>query len=578
MTVLWRHESVGYAAKRMLIAIFVIVGAFIGAVNGDIEGMFIGGLVGFAIANWIRSNAKHNALVARIAELEKRLVAGTVVVSEAALQTQSETQAPTPIVQPREPVIADPPSVEPARPRVDVTAPILPSAPAFDPIAAVRNFLFGGNTVVRVGIIILLFGVGFLVKYAADNAYLPIELRLLGAVLLGIALLVIGFRVREKRLAYAVSLQGGGIGIIYVVTFAALKIYDLIPASAALAIFIVLGVTTAILSILQDAIALAVLGIIGGFLAPILASTGSGDHVALFTYYAILNAGILGIAWFKAWRVLNLIGFTFTFVIGTMWGVTSYAPEHFESAQFFLALFFAFYAAIAVIYALKRPEQRGFIDTTLVFGLPVVTFALEVSLVVHTEWGLAIASIILAAFYVGVAALAYTIDKAHGRALAEAFTAIGLTFVTLALPFALNASWTAAAYALEGAGLVWVGRKQNRPLAEFAGVFLQFAAGFAFDTPGSVEITQPKLDAVYPYAFLRAVGALASAYFIRTRPTQVGGIAQGLLILWAIGWLTGGVVFDTLDHGQERHILVIGLTAIAIHAALLEAFASWRTW
>ncbi|MBC7794740.1 MAG: DUF2339 domain-containing protein, partial [Clostridia bacterium] len=591
----------------LIIGIPVLLGGLVGGAIDDAHGAFIGALVGYAIGHLIRGNSKHAALETRITSLETMLsqLRDTMAADWAERQsetTQTSTATVTgamtrdPLVlssdpapfdaSPRSPDIAtsaeayipgDPfqrrgvpakrQMSEDDRPIQRDLAAQSTATPNFEPFEKLRAFLFGGNTVVRVGIIILLFGVGFLVKYAADNAYLPIELRLLGAVLLGVALLVIGFRVRTQRLAYAVSLQGGGIGIIYVVTFAALKIYTLIPASAAFAIFVVLGVATAVLSIVQDAIALAVLGIIGGFLAPILASTGSGDHVGLFTYYAILNAGILAIAWFKAWRVLNSVGFAFTFIIGTAWGVTSYKPEHFESAQLFLALFFVFYAAIAVIYALRRPTaQRGFIDTTLVFGLPAITFALEVGLVVHTDWGLAVASVIIAAFYVLVATIVYKADKEHGRALAEAFTAIGLTFVTMAVPFALNASWTAAAYALEGAGLVWVGRRQNRPLAEVAGVFLQFAAGFTFDSTGAAEATQPVLGIFYPYAFLRAAGAIASAYFLRTRVSTISRVFQGVLVVWALGWATGGAVYDIDDHNLERYGVALVAGAIASHA------------
>ncbi|MFX5793580.1 DUF2339 domain-containing protein, partial [Acinetobacter baumannii] len=85
----------------------------------------------------------------------------------------------------------------------------------------------------------------------------------------------------------------------------------------------------------QDAAVLAFMGSAGGFLAPVLVSSGGGSHVALFSYYALLNAGIFAIAWFKAWRALNLLGFSFTFVIGSIWGATAYAPEHFASTEAF---------------------------------------------------------------------------------------------------------------------------------------------------------------------------------------------------------------------------------------------------
>jgi len=83
-----------------------------------------------------------------------------------------------------------------------------------------------------------------------------------------------------------------------------------------------------------------VIGVLGGFATPLLVSTGSGNHVALFSYYLVLDLGIAAVAWHRTWRSLNLIGFVFTFLIGTTWGVLKYAPENYLSAQLFLILFF----------------------------------------------------------------------------------------------------------------------------------------------------------------------------------------------------------------------------------------------
>ena len=110
---------------------------------------------------------------------------------------------------------------------------------------------------------------------------------------------------------------------------------------ARLGVFMVLiAALSAALAVLQGSPAFALLAITGGFLAPILASSGNGDHVVLFSYYVVLNAAILVIAWFKAWRPLNLAGFVFTFVIATLWGVLHYRPEDFATTEPFLILFF----------------------------------------------------------------------------------------------------------------------------------------------------------------------------------------------------------------------------------------------
>ncbi|MGX9079800.1 DUF2339 domain-containing protein, partial [Klebsiella pneumoniae] len=122
-------------------------------------------------------------------------------------------------------------------------------------------------------------------------------------------------------------LQGGAIGVLLLTIFAAFKRFDLLAPGFAFASSIALVAGLCVLAVVQNSRTLAVLGILAGFMAPLWLSTGSGNHVALFSYFALLNAGIFAIAWFKAWRLLNLIGFVGTFGIGFAWGLRSYTPE-----------------------------------------------------------------------------------------------------------------------------------------------------------------------------------------------------------------------------------------------------------
>jgi uncharacterized membrane protein len=145
----------------------------------------------------------------------------------------------------------------------------------------VRSWLFGGNTVVRVGVVVLLFGVAFLLNYAADQGWFPIELRLTGAALAGLGLVAVGVVLRDRRREYALTLQGGGVGIVYLTAFAAVNVYDLIGAGVGLAVMVVLVVIGAVLAVTQDARSLAVLASLGGFLGPVLVSRDA-SHVALF--------------------------------------------------------------------------------------------------------------------------------------------------------------------------------------------------------------------------------------------------------------------------------------------------------
>ncbi len=270
-----------------------------------------------------------------------------------------------------------------------------------DKIAAVvKGYFTSGNIFARIGIIILFFGVSFLLKYVSDRGFFPIEYRLIGVVIGAMFLLGLGWRLRHKNETYALLLQGAGIGILYLDIYAAFSIYQLIPPLAAFVLLFVVSMFSAALAVLQDSKSLAVLGFSGGFLAPILASSGSNNHVGLFSYYAVLNVAIVAIAWFKAWRELNLLGFAFTFIIGTVWGVLRYNSDKFSTSEPFLILFFVFYVLIAVLYALRQPPKlRGYVDGTLLFGVPLAASALQYYLVRDFEYGVSISSFVMGAFY-----------------------------------------------------------------------------------------------------------------------------------------------------------------------------------
>jgi uncharacterized membrane protein len=273
--------------------------------------------------------------------------------------------------------------------------PATPAEPNF-----IWKWLTGGNALVRVGIVILFIGVAFLVRYAAEHVDVPIELRLAGVALGAIVLLVLGWRLRERAGGYGLVLQGGGIGVLYLVVFGALKIWKLLPAELAFVLLVAIALASAILAVAQDSRSLAVAGVTGGFLAPILASTGSGSHVLLFSFYLVLDLGVLVIAWYKAWRALNLLAFAFTFGIGAIWGADGYRPEHFATTEPFLVAFFLLYVAIAVLYALRRaPSLKDPVDNVLVFGTPLVAAGLQFGMVKNIEYGAAWSAVAMGAFY-----------------------------------------------------------------------------------------------------------------------------------------------------------------------------------
>jgi uncharacterized membrane protein len=470
-----------------------------------------------------------------------------------------------------------PPPLPPARPAAEPSASASshtrpdarPGGRSHDVSGTVRRWFTEGNVPVKVGVLVLFAGVAALLRYATEQGLLslPIELRLAGVALAAIAALVFGWRQRELRRPFGLALQGGAIGVLLLVTFAAFKLYALIPAGAAFAVSIALVAGLGVLAVRQNALALAVLGVLAGFLAPLWLSTGGGKHVALFGYYAVLNAAIVAIAWRRPWRLLNLLGFAFTFGIGTLWGVLDYRPEVFASAQFFLLLFFAMYLAIPLLYTVASgPARQKVFDGSLVFGTPLVAFALQAGLLRDDRLALAFCALALGALYAGLAAVLRR--RETFAALVAPYAVLGVGFSTLAVPLALSARATAAIFALEGAGLVWLGLRQSRQLPQFVGVGLQLAAALAFTLGFGDGATGPAVfNAAFMTALLIAIAGFATAHAARVHERDGLAVAA---YLWGLAWWTGAALWE-IDRSVTPASVVDALMLFSLGTGLLAA-------
>ncbi|HKQ29759.1 MAG TPA: DUF2339 domain-containing protein, partial [Burkholderiales bacterium] len=553
------------AMKLLMTFIGALIGAwcFDGSRGGAlVGGAVLGGGIGYLWASVLELRRQLRRLESARGEVLAALSSPVAVSDEPTPPPMSSVAAPTVESEPRVPAIDTPDVFDRA-------------------VAFLRDFFAGEHAIPRIGVVILFFGVAFLLKYAAERSLLPIELRLFGAALAAIALLVFGWRLRGRRAMYAIILQGGGVGVLYLTVFSALRLYSLIPASAAFFIMVALCVFSGALAVLQNARTLAILAATGGFLAPVLVSTGTGDHVMLFSYYTLLNAGILGVAWFRAWRELNLLGFAFTFVIGVAWGVQRYRPELFASTEPFLILFFVFYVAVAILFALRQPLQlRGYVDGTLVFGVPVVAFALQAALVYQIEYGLAWSAAALGAFYVAAASALWRWHASTLRLLCEAFLALGVVFATLALPLALDGRWTSATWALEGAAIVWIGARQQRLLPRLFGALLIVGAGVFFLADLSRPAAAlPLLNSAFLGSVMIALAALFAARCLER--LNVGLRAQertlaGILFAWGLLWWFGGAVREILERVQQFGVQLDSVVAFFALSALAAEFAGAR--
>ncbi|UVM05415.1 DUF2339 domain-containing protein [Pseudomonas laurylsulfatiphila] len=621
---------------------FMLIGLVLGWIlDESFSDALLGALLGLGIGQAIRLARMDSQAVEQRRLLEQAQVALQAVEQRLTLLEASGVKLPEtrePLVSPEtfldeapaaatELVWELPPELEPIQaaaseiggPAADAWKPVPPVREAQSPgsprgpnlidraISRARAWLFGGNTVLRVGVVLLFLGLAFLLRYATEGMVVPIELRYAGVAAAALGLLGLGWWLRARNSGYALILQGAGIAVLYLTVFAAMRLHPLLDPSAGFGLLVAVTVCSAILAIAQDALGLAAAAALGGFAAPILASTGAGSHVALFSYFTLLNAGIFAIAWFKAWRLLNVIGFTGTFGIGFAWGLRSYSPELLWSTEPFLILFFLMYLAIGLLFARRRLMEMGdtpadgsreallhwsarkgdYVDGTLLFGPPLAGFGLQFALVQHLEFAAAFSALAMGMIYMG---LARWLMAGRTLLLGETCLALGVIFASLAIPLGLDVRWTTAAWAVEGAGIFWLGLRQQRPLGRAFALLLQLGAALAFlselhDSESSL------LGGVPLGALLLGVALLFSFYQLRKalpeqiRPWELKGLpvlaclglaflyllapllffSHGTVISWA---LAGALTLFVGLHLQSRTFVFTALAVQLLGGAL----------
>jgi uncharacterized membrane protein len=275
-----------------------------------------------------------------------------------------------------------------------------------------------------------------------------------------------------------------GIAALYLSVYAAFAFYQLVSQPVAFAVMVLVTATAAALALAHDARAVAVLATLGGFLTPILLATNRDAGVALFSYLAVLDAGMLVIAWYRRWPELGLMSFAFTHALYAAWYQRWYAPTPAQQgvALVAAAVFLLLFSLVAPAEALSRrlparPERLWLGPGLLALAAPAAAFvaARQILYPAHATV-LAIACLVLAAYYLGLASA--TADAPGvGPQLVMLHGAVSLAFLTLTFPVQFAQHGVTIAWSVEGMAIIWGGLRLGvQPLRIGGLVVLALAA------------------------------------------------------------------------------------------------------
>lgn len=412
----------------------------------------------------------------------------------------------------------------------------------------------GGQWLNRIGIVAVLVGLSYFLKLAFDNNWIGPPVRVGIGIGIGVLLLLWSERFRSRGFSgFAYSLKAIAFGAFYLSLWAAFQFYHLIPATVAFGAMVAVTVLAAILSLRQNSELLAAFALVGGFLTPVLLSTGQNQEAALFGYLVLLDLGALWIVAIKGWRRILLGSFVGTAILFAGWASSYYTAAQMPLTLGFASFFFVLYALTPFLGGVDRDQQHRFSVVALVLLNAASYFAASYAMLYEYHRDpLAWLTAALAAFFF-ILSLAMRKREHTAKPLLEPlYLALAVIFLTIAIPLELDGRWITFAWTVEAAVLFLASQRSNRDLLRVFGVSVLGLAVLRLVLLES-DVTEPLLVNPRFALYLLAIAVLALLAYItisdrsETNRQWAGGaiIAINLIALAALH-------FEVTNYFQPR--------------------------
>lgn len=325
----------------------------------------------------------------------------------------------------------------------------------------------GENLISKIGIAILLLGVGVGVKYSIDHALISPLMRLILGYILGIGLLGFGLKLKENYKQFSAVLVSGSMAVNYLITFFGYSFYGIIPQSFAFVLLLSLMVFTVLTAIKYNQSVIAHIGFLGAYFIPYLLSTGSNNYTAFFTYITIINCGILAVSYFKNWKSLNLVAFLLTWITFVGWILTSSTHAYTLTGITFGTIFFLQFYGIFLVSKIANKLTFEPKDTIPVLSNTAFYFLSGYNLLNSEEYAdyLGLFSIMVGFLHF----IAAAVIKRYSSSEKLFYLSLGLVFafITLAIPIQLDGNPVVLLWISEAIILFYLARKKSIEFYEF---------------------------------------------------------------------------------------------------------------
>lgn len=377
----------------------------------------------------------------------------------------------------------------------------------------------GENLFSKLGIAIIVIGVGIGAKFAIDNDLVSPVMRVILGYLVGFGLLGFAVKLKSAYHAYSAVLISGAMAIFYFMTYISHGFYGFLPGVLAFGLMVAVTGMTVMAAIYYKEQVIAIIGQVGAYAIPFLLSDGSDDMQTFFTYVAIINVGILFVAFKQYWKAMYLSAFVLTWLLFSGWCAFGYdARDEFVMAFSFNTLFFLLFYLTFLAYKLVRKEKYQLLDVFLLLINSFIFFGLGYFMwEEHPSNGkyLGLFAILNGLLHLMVGVLIYLNEKAD-RNILLLVGGLVILFFTLAVPIQLDGSWVTLIWMGEAVLLFSIGRIRKTPIYEkiaypllglaFLSLLEDWNTTYVASLSAAYDSFTPLLNIGFYTSFLCAVG------------------------------------------------------------------------
>jgi len=451
------------------------------------------------------------------------------------------------------------------------------------------------NWLLRVGIVVVLAGIAFFLKYSIEKGLMGPLGRVALSLAAGIALIVCGVRLLFKKYhLLGQGLAGAGFVTLYFAFYAASGMYHLMSNPAAFGLMACVTAAAGVLAVYYQSLLIALLGVVGGYATPVMVGSAGGNAYFFYSYVLLLSCGVFGISLVRRWPLLNVLGMLASYGLAFLFCERHHASVELMKDLVFLSAVHLLYLLSVIVIHLRKRIKTGVSEWSAIFlnaGIYWVwTFMLFQP--VFGKEGTGLVSLAVSAVYV---ALVYASLKREllDQAVMSLFIGLAAVFLAMSPMLMLTGEWLTMAWCLQALAMLWLSQRTGQAFLGKAAVALFALAcvnGMANDLPRMYHGTHATMlrgAEFWKAAVLRLLGygvlplTLTAAWRLgraHRHASKVLGLV--LLQVWLYLTLETGVIARVYARGfrEGAVTLVWTLFAFALLFAGIRVRGKWLRW